>query len=428
MKALIVEPSRLFRNILTSIFSDRGFQCTATERPAPALELFSENDIDLVCVAMHMSDMDSMDFCRSIRNNPEKSTVPIIMITSSDNKLEFEDAMSGGITDIFHRKELNDLALYLEQQYKRATDKACDSGKILYVEDDKVFSSMVKAALSEYGFELSHFVNAEDALQCYQNNSFDLVLTDLMLAGEMSGSSLVCHIRNLPGRDGEVPILVMSGFSESQKKIDLLKLGVNDYVTKPIVLEELVMRVNNLVTLRQLLDQNIRQQHRLNELAMHDQLTGLYNRHFLMDRGPSLLADAKRYKYPVSLLMVDIDFFKKINDTHGHGTGDNVLHAVGELLARDIRAGDIAARFGGEEFVLVLGHCGMQDAMTKAESLRMAMEKLQPEGLTVTASIGVASLENVATTSFEGLFDIADKAVYSAKKEGRNCVRNGFNA
>lgn len=153
---------------------------------------------------------------------------------------------------------------------------------------------------------------------------------------------------------------------------------------------------------------------------MTDQLTGLYNRHSLFDMGPKYLSDAKRHKFPVSLVVIDLDHFKNVNDTHGHATGDVVLKSIGQVLKDQCRTEDFVARFGGEEFVMLLSHCDIDFAISKAENLRKEVEAAQPAGLTITASLGVAAMEEA--DDFNTLFEKADKAVYEAKESGRNKV------
>lgn len=153
---------------------------------------------------------------------------------------------------------------------------------------------------------------------------------------------------------------------------------------------------------------------------MTDQLTNLYNRHSLFDIGPKYLCDAKRHEFPVSLVVIDLDHFKNVNDTHGHATGDDVLKSIGHVLKEQCRTEDFVARFGGEEFVMLLSHCDIDFAVTKAENLRKEVEAAQAAGLTITASLGVAAMDE--NDDFNSLFEKADKAVYEAKETGRNKV------
>lgn len=166
-----------------------------------------------------------------------------------------------------------------------------------------------------------------------------------------------------------------------------------------------------------------KQGQKMYELAMKDQLTKLYNRHYLFEIAAKNIKEAERFSEPMSMVVVDIDFFKKLNDTQGHQVGDQILESVAELLMSAMRSSDVAARFGGEEFVLLLSRCSLAEAKTKAEDLREQIEQLLPNGLLITASFGVSSLELISgEANFDALFKLADQALYQAKDEGRNRV------
>ena len=151
---------------------------------------------------------------------------------------------------------------------------------------------------------------------------------------------------------------------------------------------------------------------------MTDQLTSLYNRYSLSDMASNYLSEACRHGNPLSIIVTDIDYFKKINDKYGHSIGDAVLIAVSQLLKNSCRNEDFAARFGGEEFVILLPHCNLESAIQKAETLRQSIETMNPESIPVTASFGVATLPLETTCQFDELFNMADKAVYAAKAGG----------
>ena len=186
--------------------------------------------------------------------------------------------------------------------------------------------------------------------------------------------------------------------------------------------EELLVRVSNLITNKRLLDKVHDQRRELYSLATTDKLTGCHNRHSLTEFSNKFISQAQRHHYPVSLLVIDLDHFKSINDTHGHAIGDLVLTAVGKLLLNSFREGDLVARFGGEEFVVLLNHCDAEFAQRKANQVREEMESLRPNNLTVTPSIGVTSMEPGESGDFETMFARADQCVYSAKENGRNQV------
>ena len=156
-------------------------------------------------------------------------------------------------------------------------------------------------------------------------------------------------------------------------------------------------------------------------MAMHDQLTGLYNRHYLYEVADQKVANAVRHQQPLSLLVIDVDHFKNINDAHGHLAGDEVLQKIAKLLYEQSRSNDVVARFGGEEFVILLEHCSVEKAKEKAERLRLSVEMRKPRGIKTTVSIGVAELD-AGKHEFSDLLELADSAVYQAKEGGRNQV------
>lgn len=182
-------------------------------------------------------------------------------------------------------------------------------------------------------------------------------------------------------------------------------------------------RVGNLVMNKQLLERVEEQRRHLYELAITDQLTGLYNRNSLSEFAEAKIAEANRHDFPLSVVVIDIDHFKQINDRYGHLVGDEVLAAAGEVLQRNVRSEDVAVRFGGEELLLLLTHCTALDARTQAERLRREVAALEcGPGVPITASLGIASRPAGQTVDFEALVRAADGAVYEAKAQGRNRV------
>ena len=141
-----------------------------------------------------------------------------------------------------------------------------------------------------------------------------------------------------------------------------------------------------------------------------------------MEFSDKFLSLALRHRYPVSMLVLDLDHFKAVNDNHGHAVGDIVLELTGRRLNEGFRDGDLVSRYGGEEFVVLMTHCNREDALIKAEEIRLAIENLKPNGLTITTSIGVTSLETGIERDFEDMFHAGDEGVYKAKENGRNQV------
>lgn len=240
----------------------------------------------------------------------------------------------------------------------------------------------------------------------------DLILLDVEMP-EVNGYD-VCRQLRQNSETFNIPIIFVTGKDSVQEEEYGLSLGAVDYITKPIHPSIVKARVKTHVTLK-------RQYDLLKEIAMHDQLTGLYNRHYLTDMLISKIAHALRHDDPLSIILIDIDHFKAINDTYGHLVGDEVLKDIGRLIRLNARQEDIAARFGGEEFILVLDSCSLEDARLKAENLRKEIEQYYPQGLEVTGSFGIIQF-NKNIDSVTHFLDLADQALYKAKKAGRNRV------
>ena len=424
MKCLIADSSKSFKAVLASIVEKAGLEAVPVASGAEALEMLQLHAFDLVCVSMFLEDMDGLTFCSHLRAEPGIGRLPVTMVTSTEDKNALVKAISVGVTEVFFKNELEKFSDYITQFVMQYGQSEKLQGKLLYVEDDVAVAARTSAVLEHRGLELDHFVSAEQALEAFEQHDYDLVLTDVVLEGAMSGNALVRAIRSMEGVKARTPIIALSGFDDVARKLELLHAGVNDYITKPILDEELLVRVSNHLTNKKLQDKIEAQQARLHEMAMKDQLTGLYNRHFLMETATSKLSEAFRHQFDCSLIIIDADKFKNINDTYGHQTGDIVLQEIAAVLAKACRREDIAARFGGEEFILFLAYCDAENAAVKAEKLRQAIELLKPAGLTVTASFGVAQIALERRCEFTDLFKLADEAVYEAKETGRNKVVN----
>ena len=240
----------------------------------------------------------------------------------------------------------------------------------------------------------------------------DLILLDVQMP-DMDGYDILRLLRE-NSDTAQIPIIFVTGKDSVEDEEYGLELGAVDYITKPIRPSIVKARVKTHIMLKE-------QNNQLIAMATHDQLTGLYNRHYLADTLSKKLSQCKRHNEALSVIMADIDHFKNVNDTFGHLMGDIILKAVGNVIQDSARKEDISARFGGEEFVLVLDNCTAEDAMIKAEKIRKAIESLTTQGIEVTGSFGVAQLnENIQR--YEDLLKNADTALYIAKEEGRNRV------
>lgn len=243
----------------------------------------------------------------------------------------------------------------------------------------------------------------------------DLILLDVGMP-EVSGYD-VCRILREDSATINIPIIFVTGKDSIEEEEYGLSLGAVDYITKPIHPSIVKARVKTHITLKQ-------QRDLLKSMAVRDQLTGLYNRHYLVDMMTHKVSEAKRHEQPLCVIMVDIDHFKEVNDSFGHLEGDKVLEKIAKILQDGARREDIVARFGGEEMILVLNNCPLEEAVAKAEKLRKEIELSEPEGIAISASFGVAKVSESNDTC-EKLIKSADDALYQAKAKGRNRVEVG---
>ena len=424
MKVLILESGRLFQKILQDLLIELGCTVSCVRTGAQGLELLinttDDTKYDLIIASQHIFDKSGAKFIEYCKNSDRNT--PIILLTSEPNDTLLNNARAAGIKDIFPKTNITYLKSSIRYYIQGKKNIDIQDGRTLYVEDSASVAHIVTKYLKKLNLEVTHFSSAEEAFHAFTDNEYDLVITDVMLEGTMDGLSLVRMIRASNTDAAKTPILAMTGHDDAQLRIDLFNAGINDYVTKPPIEEELAARVNNLITNKRLADQVRLQQRSLFNIAMTDKLTTCHNRHSLSDYAPKYIKDAVRYSHPLSVMILDLDFFKNINDEYGHTTGDIVLTEIGRLLMSTCRQGDIVARIGGEEFLILLPHCGIYDAMRKAENIRSMIELAEPAGLKVTASIGLASLIKQHDNDFDNLYKAADSAVYNSKENGRNQV------
>ncbi len=240
----------------------------------------------------------------------------------------------------------------------------------------------------------------------------DLILLDIEMP-EMDGFDVLEKLKENHATQ-DIPVIFVTGNISVEDEEKGLISGAVDYITKPIRPVIVQARVKTHITLKNQRDQ-------LKYEAFHDKLTGLYNRYQLDTEGYRKFTRAKRKGADFSIVMIDIDFFKDVNDNYGHIIGDEVLKSVAKVLNTNRRFEDFVVRYGGEEFLILLEECDLKNAEVKANKLRVTIEDLHPAGVSVTASFGIASLSE-KHISLDNLLKDADEALYKAKDNGRNRV------
>lgn len=295
---------------------------------------------------------------------------------------------------------------------------------LLVIDDSRIARQQLIAILRRNSLFNFYFEAADgiEGLKIALNKPIDLIICDI----EMPGMDGFKFLRMLNGREElqDIPVIMVTGREDTETKIKGLEQGASDYVTKPYDAGELLARVKVQLKIKSLQDKLKQSNQLLLELSLTDPLTGLSNRRAMMENLSMEFERSTRKKSPLSLLMLDIDHFKKINDDFGHQQGDRLLQSFAALLRDHARQYDMAARFGGEEFALILPETGEADAWLVAERIRRGVEELRsadlPAEFRMTVSIGVATSPRPAMSSTDDLIREADYALYRAKRSGRN--------
>ena len=271
------------------------------------------------------------------------------------------------------------------------------------------------------------YLEARDGLDGFKmllNNRVDLVLCDLEMP-RMDGFRFLSMTRAREEFQ-DLPVIMLTSREDRDTKIRGLEQGASDYVTKPFDAGELVARVRVQLKVKALQDELKRSNELLRKLSITDPLTHLHNRRHLMEMVEKEFQRAARKGGYLSLVILDIDYFKKINDTYGHQEGDKVLASLADIVRKGLRSYDVAARYGGEEFVLLLPETPLYEAQTIAERLRTEVQDHifngSLQGQVITISLGVATYPSSRIESIDSLFRQADEALYRAKQNGRNRV------
>lgn len=267
-----------------------------------------------------------------------------------------------------------------------------------------------------------------DGFKIALSEPLDVILCDLDMPG-MDGFKFLSMIKTRKELQ-DIPVILVTGINDQDSKIRGLERGASDYLTKPYDPAELIARVKVQLKIKTLQDSLKKSNQALMELSNTDPLTHLSNRRFLMKTLEKELQRCERSQKPMALIMVDVDHFKPVNDTYGHQQGDVVLQTLADQMKAHLRDYDLAARFGGEEFALVLPETALAEAVQVAERLRVAISELRiPAGhdeIRLTISLGVATYPHPKVRTVDNLILEADRALYNAKEKGRNRVETIF--
>jgi two-component system cell cycle response regulator len=448
-RVLVIDDTPANLKLLEAKLSAEYFEVKTALNGSLGLAIVQADECDIVLLDVMMPQMDGLEVCRRIKGDPLTAHIPVIMVTALDQPADRVAGLEAGADD-FLTKPIDEVALIARvrslMRLKSVRDElrarallskdmgmgdplalaAAESGlngRILMIEDRASASERMFKFLSV--FHRVEMEEAENAVFHAAEHKYDLAIVSLNLSGH-DGLRICAQLRSLE-RTRDMSLVMVAESDDKARLLRGLDIGANDFLLRPVDRNELLARVRTQVrnqryaaTLRNFMQQSM-------ELALIDPLTGLHNRRFLDANVDALVKDAIGRSRPLSLLMMDVDRFKTINDTYGHDCGDEVLRELAKRARDCLRTRDLLVRFGGEELVAILPDTGHAGAQAVAERIREAVDGapfLIAHGAcnaTVTISLGVAVMRKVRESRAD-LFKRADEALYRAKHEGRNRV------
>jgi two-component system cell cycle response regulator len=450
-RILVVDDVLANVKLLEARLSAEYFDVITALSGTEALAICERAQCDIVLLDVMMPDMDGFEVCRRLKANPKTHHIPVVMVTALDQAADRVRGLEAGADD-FLTKPVSDIALVarvrsltrlklmtdelrmrahtsreigIENPVIEAIADTGRSGHVLLIDDRQSSWDRIAGMLStEHKVDVES--DAAEALFRAADGGYDLIVVSLALTS-FDGLRLCSQLRSLD-RTRNVPILAIADPEEESTRLNRgLEIGVNDYVFRPIDRNELLARARTQVRKKRFTER-LRDNVQLSiEMAITDALTGLHNRRYMETHVATLVEQAIARGKPLAVLVLDIDFFKAINDTHGHDGGDDVLREFATRLRKSIRGIDLACRYGGEEFVVVMPDTDLGIAAKVAERLRRRIASepflIHANGRTVevTISIGLAGLAGTDDTPAKVL-KRADEALYRAKRDGRNRV------
>jgi two-component system, cell cycle response regulator len=448
-RILVVDDILANVRLLEAKLSAEYFEVVTAMNGVDALEAVQRAKPDIVLLDVMMPGIDGIEVCRRLKADPTTQHIPVIMVTALDQLEDRVRGLEAGADD-FLTKPVNDVALFCRIKslvrlkmlsdelraraessqtmglvVKKAIPVDPRPGNILVVDSRVAFIDRVRVALTGK-HKVSAVIDPLEVIPTITESAapYELVIVNLD-AEQFDGLRLCSQLKSLE-QTRQIPILIVVAPDDEQRLMRALDMGVNDYLIRPIDKQELMARVNTQIRRARYAEQLRVSVQTSIEMAVTDALTGLYNRRYMETHLGHLFEHSINRGKPLSALAIDVDFFKPVNDTHGHDVGDKVLQELASRIRDNIRNVDMACRVGGEEFTIILPATELNLAQKIAERIRKSIaSKPFSAGtngtLNITVSVGLSTLIG-ANDKVGEFLKRADQALYLAKREGRNRV------
>ncbi|MFY9287401.1 MAG: PleD family two-component system response regulator [Alphaproteobacteria bacterium] len=449
-RILVVDDNPLNVKLLSAKLSHDYYVISTATNGLEALEKVASEQPDIVLLDIMMPELDGFEACKRLKSDPNTSHIPVVMVTALSDIADRVKGLQCGADD-FLTKPINDMALMArvrsllrfkmimdEWRLREATSSqflnqppgeaaslaAIAGGHVLVVEDSPTERQNILQTLSTIETRVTFAENIKDAATMAGEGNFDLIFLSLDLKHE-DGLRL-CPLLRTHEATRQTPILLMGSDQDMAKIAKGLDLGANDYLLRPMESNEFLARTRTQMRHKRHYERLRKNYEDSLALSLVDPLTGAFNRRYLDAHLPKMMARSKTVLKPLSALMVDIDHFKKVNDTYGHNIGDDVLRTTVSSIMNNLRPSDLVVRMGGEEFVIIMPETDLPVASIIADRLRERIASTSipikdgGQNISVTVSMGAACLVQNTEDSVDDLLKRADAALYKAKQTGRN--------
>lgn len=399
--SIIVDKLKTYKNleILTAVSYKEGIKCISANK----------NSISAAIIDLNLPDCNDGDMA----NYTLSKKIPTVILTGKYDKSMKEKLLQYSTLDFIikdGKKGIKDSIFTIKRVLNNFDTN------VLVVDDSNVQRNILEQILLDMKLNVDSAKNGQEALEILKNSEkkYSLVLTDYNMP-KMDGMELVSKLREEYDKD-ELGIIALSSNEEAKTITEFIKLGANDYINKSYSNTEVITRVNSTLDLLDLFEEN-------REIAFKDFLTSLYNRRYFFKSGQDIFEKAKRANKELAIAILDIDKFKNINDTYGHDIGDLALIRSAEILKETMRKSDLIARFGGEEFCILLENISYEDSEKLFEKLRDAFEKscIKYEDIEIRFTISIGACYSKAI-NLDEMIKYADNSLFESKNDGRNRI------